>query len=47
MYEEAAFRALLDRVPEEDKAKQVTVLVGATAVARMVFPRYKERRSLT
>ena len=47
VYEEAIFRALLDRVPEEDKAKQVTVLVGATAVGRMVFPRYKERRSLT
>ena len=31
VYEEAIFRALLDRVPEEDKAKQVTVLmvVGA------------------
>ena len=31
MYEEAVFRALLDRVPEEDKATQVTVLmvVGA------------------
>ena len=31
MYEEAVFRALLDRVPEEDKATRVTVLmvVGA------------------